>query len=94
MYHTFRYRMDPTGAHGETLDRHRDIYRQAYNPFLYRLDQFNGMPEMTTLRDELPNLIEVYSRALQKMIERLYDNLDSLAEVGIIEWLPRQETGG
>ena len=64
--------MQPTDDQRETLDRHRDIYRQAYNHFLYRLDQFEETPSMTTLRAELPGLKEwwtdltdVYSRAFK-----------------------------
>lgn len=72
MYRTFRFRINPTAGQRETLARHRVIYRQAYNHFLYRLNQYDGTPNMTTLRDELPDLrkwwndlTNVYSHALQ-----------------------------
>jgi putative transposase len=105
VYRTYRYRMEPTAAQRETLERHRDIYRQAYNHFLHRLNQHDETPEMTTLRDELPglkkwwnDLSDVYSRALQKVVERLYDNLESLTElkekgynVGSLNWKPPRE---
>ena len=48
--------MQPTANQRETLVEHWGIYRQAYNHFLYRLNQHDGTPEMTTLRDELPSL--------------------------------------
>jgi putative transposase len=97
--------MEPTAAQRDTLERHRDIYRQAYNHFLYRLNQHDETPEMTTLRDELPglkkwwnDLSDVYSRALQKVVERLYDNLESLTKlkengynVGSLNWKPPRE---
>ena len=97
--------MNPTAGQRETLARHRDIYRQAYNHFLYRLNQHDETPEMTALRVELPGLkkwwnelSDVYSRALQKVVERLYDNLQSLAElkangynVGSLNWKPPRE---
>ena len=105
MYRAYRYRMDPTDAHRETLDRHRDIYRQAYNHFLYRLNQHDETPDMRKLRDELPALKRKFpvfktphSRALQKVVERLYDNLDSLSElkakgydVGSLNWKSPRE---
>lgn len=105
MFRTFRFRMQPTTDQRDTLVEHRDIYRQAYNHFLYRLNQHDGVPEMTTLRDELPDLkkwwndlSDVYSRALQKVVERLYDNLESLKElkangysVGSLNWKPPRE---
>lgn len=97
--------MNPTAGQRETLARHRDIYRQAYNHFLYRLNQYDGTPDMTTLRDELPSLkkwwndlTDVYSRALQKVVERLYDNLQGLSKlkangynVGSLNWKPPRE---
>src|SRR5699024_1509768 len=97
--------MQPIADQRETLVEHRDIYRQAYNHFLYRLNQHDGIPEMRTLRDELTSLkkwwndlSDVYSRALQKVVERLYDNLVSLKElkangynVGSLNWKPPRE---
>ena len=97
--------MQPTDNQRETLNRHRNIYRQAYNHFLYRLNQFDQTPSMTTLRSELPDLkkwwtdlTDVYSRALQKVVERLYDNLDGLSQlkangynVGSLNWKPPRE---
>lgn len=88
MYRAFRFPLRPTAAHKETLVRHRNIFRQAYNHFLYRLNHSDGTPSKTALRDELPGLKEwwddlrdAHSRALQKVVERLYRNLDSLKEL-------------
>jgi hypothetical protein len=32
MYYAYKYRLKPSNAHREELDRHRDICRQLYNP--------------------------------------------------------------
>ena len=37
MYYAYKYRLKPSDAHREELDRHRDICRQLYNHTLYRL---------------------------------------------------------
>jgi putative transposase len=84
----------------ERMDEHRDIYRQAYNHFLHRLNHADERPSMTDLRDELPGLKEwwtdlkkVHSRALQRVAERLDNNLSRLKkmkevgrEVGRLKW--------
>ena len=31
MYYAYKYRLKPSDAHREELDRHRDICRQLYN---------------------------------------------------------------
>jgi hypothetical protein len=35
----YRYRLNPSDAHRETLDRHLNLYRQVYNHFLHRLNR-------------------------------------------------------
>lgn len=76
-----------------------------YNYFLFRLNQHDEIPAMTTLRSELPDLKQwwtdlgdVYSRTLQVVVERLYDNLSSLKRlkeegyrVGSLNWKPPRE---
>jgi putative transposase len=100
MWYARRYRMLPTDAQSERMDEHRNIYRQAYNHFLYRLNHADGHPSMTELRDELPDLKEwwtdlqkVHSRALQRVAERLDNNLSRLSKmkekgqkVGSLKW--------
>ncbi|WP_129116322.1 RNA-guided endonuclease InsQ/TnpB family protein [Halegenticoccus tardaugens] len=102
MYYAYKYRLTPSDAHREELDRHRDICRQTYNHFLYRLNEYDrdGIPSMSALRSELPDLkqwwddlTDVYSRTLQVVVERLYDNLSSLSalkrngySVGSLQW--------
>ena len=84
------------------MDRHRDICRQVYNHFLYRFNEYDrdDIPSMSALRSELPDLkqwwddlTDVYSRTLQVVVERIYDNLSSLSAlkqngygVGSLQW--------
>ncbi len=99
MKYNYRYRLDPSDALQETLDRHRDLYRQVYNHFLYRLNQedettkygeINQLPSIKQWWDDLTGL---YSRTLQNVVERLYTNLSRLEvakengrEVGLLKW--------
>jgi putative transposase len=100
MWYARRYRLFPTDAQSDRMDEHRNIYRQAYNHFLHRLNHADGRPSMTDLRDELPGLKEwwtdlrkVHSRALQRVAERLDNNLSRLSKmkeagrkVGRLKW--------
>ncbi|MDJ1434239.1 transposase [Halostagnicola sp. A-GB9-2] len=109
MYYSYKYRLKPSDAHREELDRHRDICRQTYNHFRYRLGEYreeNGeLPSMTSLRSELPDLkkwwddlTNVYSKVLQTVVERLFNNLKGLSAlkrkgygVGMLKWKPPRE---
>ncbi|WP_435068932.1 RNA-guided endonuclease InsQ/TnpB family protein [Haloplanus sp. C73] len=109
MYYAYNYRLKPSDAHREELDRHRDICRQLYNHTLYRLNEHREnhgeLPSMTTLRSELPDLkqwwddlSDVYSKVLQTVVERLFDNLKGLSKlkengygVGQLKWKPPRE---
>ncbi|PSQ29662.1 transposase [Halobacteriales archaeon SW_6_65_46] len=105
MYYAYRYRLKPTETHREELLWTVDTCRQVYNHFLFRLNQHDEIPAMTTLRSELPDLkqwwtdlADVYSRTLQVVVERLYDNLSSLKRlkeegyrVGSLNWKPPRE---
>ncbi len=109
MYYAYKYRLKPSDAHREELDRNRDIYRQLYNHTLHRLneyqDEHSKLPSMTTLRSEIPDLkkwwdglSDVYSKVLQTVVERLFDNLNSLSKlkengygVGQLKWKPPRE---
>ena len=109
MYYAYKYRLEPSDAHREELDRHRDICRQLYNHCLYRLDEYREnhgkLPSMSSLRSELPELKKwwdslsvVYSRTLQVVVERLFDNLKTLSKlkengygVGMLKWKPPRE---
>ena len=58
MYYAYKYRLKPSDAHREALNRHRDICRQLYNHTRYRLNEYQDehgeLPSMATLRSELP----------------------------------------
>jgi putative transposase len=90
MYYAYKYRLEPSDSQREELDRHPDICRQLYNHTRYRLNEYREnhgeLPSMTTLRLELPylkqwwdGLSDVYSKGLQTVVERLFDNLSSLS---------------
>jgi putative transposase len=95
----YRYRLNPSDAHRETLDWHLNLYRQVYNHFLHRLNRVEGttkygevneIPSLKEWWDELGNL---YSRTLQNVVERLYDNLSTLKaqkengrKIGTLSW--------
>jgi len=91
MYYAYKYRLKPSDAHREELDRHRDICRQLYNHALYRFDQ---IPEdagtlnqrVRSIRDEIPSLkdwwnelSDVYSTVLQTAVMRIEQNVKSLS---------------
>ena len=90
MYYAYKYRLEPSDAHREELDRHRDICRQLYNHALHR---FNQIPDdagtvkqrVRSIRDELPDLKQwwdglsgVYSTVLQTAVMRIADNIKRL----------------
>ncbi|WP_129116295.1 RNA-guided endonuclease InsQ/TnpB family protein [Halegenticoccus tardaugens] len=93
MYYAYKYRLKPSDAHREELDRHRDICRQLYNHALYR---FNQIPKdagtlnqrVRSVRDELPalkvwwdGLSDVYSTVLQTTVMRIEQNIKSLGKL-------------
>ncbi|WP_254824878.1 RNA-guided endonuclease InsQ/TnpB family protein [Haloglomus halophilum] len=93
MYYAYKYRLKPSDAQREELDRHRDICRQLYNHARYR---FNEIPEsagtlnqrVRSIRDELPalkewwdDLSDVYSTVLQTTVMRIEQNIKSLGEL-------------
>ena len=99
MYFNYRYRLDPTDAHRETLGSHLDLYRQVYNHFLHRLNRigsvtkFDEINELPSIKKWWTDLTDLYSRTLQNVVERLYDNLSRLTDakdagrkVGLLKW--------
>ncbi|WP_330633585.1 RNA-guided endonuclease InsQ/TnpB family protein [Halocatena halophila] len=99
MNYNYRYRLDPSDTHRETLDRHRDLYRQVYNHFLYRLNHNDGttkygeINQLPSIKQWWDNLTDLYSRTLQNVVERLYTNLSRLKDakdngraVGLLKW--------
>ncbi|MFP9192744.1 RNA-guided endonuclease InsQ/TnpB family protein [Natrialbaceae archaeon A-CW1-1] len=93
MYYAYKYRLNPSDAHREELNRHRDICRQLYNHALYRFDQ---IPEgsgtlnqrVRSIRDEVPSLkdwwealSDVYSTVLQTAVMRIEQNVKGLSKL-------------
>ena len=90
MYYAYKYRLKPSDAHREALDRHRDICRQLYNHALYRFNQISEDAGtlnqcVRSIRDELPGLkdrwdglSDVYSTVLQTTVMRIEQNVRSL----------------
>ena len=110
MWYDYRFRAYPdrTGATAE-VKRHIDIHRQAYNHTRYEyqtLDTdednigsaYQHQKRLTQWKDEWPVFSEVHSKALQKTVERFYDNLSILSEkkqnghkVGRLKWKSPRE---
>ncbi len=99
MNYNYRYRLDPSDSHRETLDRHRDLYRQVYNHFLHRLNRedettkYGEINQLPSIKQWWDDLTDLYSRTLQNVVERLYTNLSRLKDakdngraVGLLKW--------
>jgi putative transposase len=91
------------------VERHIDIHRQAYNHTRYEynvLDSdednigsaYQHQKRLTEWKTEWPVFKEVHSKALQKTVERFYDNLSNLSKkkqnghkVGWLKWKSPRE---
>jgi len=110
MWYDYRFRAYPdrTGVAAE-VERHIDVHRQAYNHTCYEyqtLDTdedkigsaYQHQKRLTEWKDEWSVFSEVHSKALQKTVERFYDNLSNLSEkkqnghnVGRLKWKSPRE---
>ena len=110
MWYDYRFRAYPdrTGVTAEA-ERHIDIHRQAYNHTRYEYNAldtdednigsaYQHQKRLTEWKDEWPVFSEVPSKALQKTVERFYDNLSTLSEkkqnghnVGWLKWKSPRE---
>jgi len=110
MWYDYRFRAYPdrTGVTSEA-ERHIDIHRQAYNYTRYEYQTidtdednigstYQHQKRLTEWKDEWPVFSEVHSKALQKTVERFYDNLSNLSEkkqnghkVGWLKWKSPRE---
>jgi putative transposase len=93
MYYAYKYRLKPSDAQCEELDRHRDICRQLYNHALYRFkqtpeDEGTVKQRVRKVRDEIPDLkdwwdelTDVYSKVLQPTVMRIADNIKGLGKL-------------
>ena len=110
MWYDYRFRAYPdrTGVTAE-VERHIDIHRQAYNHTRYEYNTldtdednigsaYQHQKRLTEWKDEWPVFKQVHSKALQKTVERFYDNLSNLSEkkqnghkVGWLKWKSSRE---
>ncbi len=104
MRYNYRYRLDPTDELHERLAWTVDTCRQVYNHFLHRLNRVDGTSAyseqsiLPDLKREWTDLKQVHSKVLQKVVQRLYDNLSTLKgrkdsgyHVGELKWKGPQE---
>ncbi len=84
MNYNYRYRLRPSDAHREQLAWTVDTCRQAYNHFLHRLNRtddtsaYSEQKLLPSLKKWWSDLKGVHSKVLQKVVQRLYDNLSTL----------------
>lgn len=110
MWYDYRFRAYPdrTGVTAEA-EHHIDIHRQVYNHTRYEYNALNTdednigsayqhQKRLTEWKTEWPVFKEVHSKALQKTVERFYDNLSALNEkklnghkVGWLKWKSPRE---
>jgi len=104
MRYNYRYRLNPTDELHERLTWTVDTCRQVYNHFLHRLNREDGTSAyseqsvLPDLKDWWNELKQVHSKVLQKVVQRLYDNLSTLKgrkdngyRVGELKWKAPQE---
>jgi putative transposase len=104
MRYNYRYRLKPTDELHERLAWTVDTCRQVYNHFLHRLNRVDGTSAyseqslLPDLKREWTELKNVHSKVLQKVVQRLYDNLSTLKgrkdngyRVGELRWKSPQE---
>lgn len=110
MWYDYRFQAYPdrTGVTAEA-ERHIDIHRQAYNHTRYEYttlgtdeanigSTYQHQKRLTEWKTEWPMFSDVHSKALQKTVERFYDNLSNLSEkkqnghnVGWLKWKSPRE---
>jgi len=99
MNYNYRYRLRPSDALKERLAWTVDTCRQVYNHFLHRLNRvddtssYSEQKHLPDLKDWWTDLKQVHSKVLQKVVQRLYDNLSTLRgrkdngySVGTLNW--------
>ena len=99
MNYNYRYRLRPSDALEERLAWTVDTCRQVYNHFLHRLNRvddtssYSEQKRLPDLKDWWTGLKQVHSKVLQKVVQRLYDNLSTLRgrkekgyRVGTLNW--------
>ena len=83
MNYNYRYRLHPSDALEQQLAWTVDTCRQIYNHFLHRLNRHDGtsayseQKRLPDLKKWWSDLQDVHSKVLQKVVQRLYDNLST-----------------
>lgn len=81
MNYNYSYRLRPSDALEKRLAWTVDICRQVSNHFLHRLDRnddtsaYSEQNRLPDLKNWWTDLKHVHSKDLQKVVQRLYDNL-------------------
>ena len=96
---SYRFRLNPTSDQRERLAWTLDTCRQVYNHFLHRLNRvedtsrYGESNRLPKLKQWWTDLKSVHSKVLQKVVERLYENLSTLKglkenghRVGQLRW--------
>ncbi|KAB1193307.1 IS200/IS605 family element transposase accessory protein TnpB [Haloferax sp. MBLA0076] len=104
MNYSYRYRLRPSDALEEQLVWTVDTCRQVYNHFLHRLNRNNDTSAyseqklLPSLKTWWGDLKQVHSKVLQKVVQRLYNNLSSLRgrkenghRIGTLKWKQKGE---
>ena len=99
MNYNYRYRLRPSDALEKQLAWTVDTCRQVYNHFLYRLNRtddtsaYSEQKLLPSLKQWWTDLKSVHSKVLQKVVQRLYNNLSTLRgrkengyHVGTLKW--------
>ena len=99
MNYNYRYRLHPSDELEKRLAWTVDTCRQVYNHFLHRLNRtdntsaYSEQKLLPNLKEWWDDLNHVHSKVLQKVVQRLYDNLSTLRgrkenghQVGTLNW--------
>ncbi|TMT87131.1 transposase [Haloterrigena sp. H1] len=99
MNYNYRYRLNPFDDLRKRLAWTVDTCRQVYNHFLHRLNRhddtsaYSEQKRLPDLKKWWSDLRDVHSKVLQKVVQRLYDNLSTLNarkengyNVGKLKW--------
>jgi transposase len=82
--YNYRYRLRPSNVLEEQLAWTVDTCRQVYNHVLHRLNRtddtsaYSEQKRLPSLKTWWNDLKHVHSKVLQKVVQRLYDNLSTL----------------
>ncbi len=86
MHRTYKFRLYPSKEQEETLSHNLEICRYVYNTLLEWLNEqdevnkYELQNRLPSLKQEHPELKQVYSKALQYEVHRLFHNLHALSQ--------------